>query len=254
MSVMLNLFNFIDFGFYTTFLVGILSLLLAKIRAPLLLKYGKTLPEDAKNGQDKSLWALFQQLTVPKGWFSHFYVYSGILSCVNLIALRLNILSVLMAVHSLRRLYETTHVNKSKPSARIHVSHYMVGFWYYSAVNYAIYRSKPETWSPPLIKSFAILMFILASWDQYKNHLYLSQLRKYTLPTKGLFRLVASAHYLDEICLYSAMTLYSRSTKLLVCLLWVISSLSVSAIETRKWYSQKFPQSTPKFAILPYIL
>ncbi|CEP60066.1 putative polyprenol reductase LALA0_S01e02256g [Lachancea lanzarotensis] len=254
MFAMLTLFNPIEYVFYITFLIGMLSLLLASIQAPLLLKYGKTLPENASRGQDKNLWVLFQHFTVPKSWFSHFYVYSGFLSCVNMTLLHFKTLSLLMALHSMRRLYETIYVNKSKPSARIHVSHYLVGFWFYSAVNYAIYTSRPDTWSPPLIRSFAMLLFAIASWDQYKSHLHLSQLRKYTLPTKGLFRLVASAHYLDEILLYSALALYSRSTKLLVCLLWVISNLSVSAIETRQWYLRKFPQSTPKFAIIPYIL
>ncbi|SCU95879.1 LAME_0F13894g1_1 [Lachancea meyersii CBS 8951] len=249
------LLGLLDPVFYATFLLGLVSLVVAKLQAPILLKYGKTLPQSAGRHYSESFWGQFQRLTVPKAWFSHFYVYSVFVSSVNMFLLQFNLLSILIAVHSARRLYETVYVNVSKPSARIHVSHYLVGFWFYSAVNYAASTSSPETWSSLPVRCLALLLFALASWDQHENHLHLSKLRKYTLPTYGLFRIVASAHYFDEFLLYFALTLFTgASAKLLVCLLWVIANLSFSAVETRAWYLQKFTESTPRFAILPYML
>ncbi|SCU82656.1 LANO_0B07096g1_1 [Lachancea nothofagi CBS 11611] len=242
--------SFPDLLFYSTFLAGIGSIVVAKSHAPLLLKYGKTL--QGVKIQRSDIFGRLQQLTVPKKWFRHFYVYSTFVSGFNLLHLR-TFLAFLVFVHSTRRLYETFYINKFGPASRIHISHYLVGIWFYSAVNFTTFTNEKHASSLPL-RLLAIFIFALASWDQYKNHSHLSELRKYNLPTYGLFKIVASPHYLDEIFIYFALTLYATSCKMLFCMLWVVVNLSISALETKTWYLQKFPQTTPRFAIIPYVI
>ncbi|CUS23267.1 LAQU0S09e00936g1_1 [Lachancea quebecensis] len=238
-----------ELAFYSSFLLAIASVLLAKWRVPLLLKYGKTLqgvpPETGILGS-------LQRLTVPKKWFGHFYVYSTALALLNVCTLR-SFTSLLVLAHSARRLYETRCVSKFGKDSRIHISHYLVGIWFYTVANYAVFVDRTRAYSP-LARLVAVIMFVLSSFDQHQNHLHLSKLVKYTLPTYGLFQLISSPHYFDEILIYSSLAIYTSSFKMFLCLMWVIINLSTSALETKGWYAKKFPQSAPPFAIIPYLL
>lgn len=239
----------LDAAFYASFLVGIASVHLAKWQLPALLKYGKTL-EGSRT--QKGLLGFFEQLTVPKQWFTHFYVYSTTLAILNVYCQR-NLVSLLFLIHSGRRLYETQCVTKYGENSRMHLSHYLVGLWFYSVANWAVFESKSRS-QLPLVRFLAVLVFALSSVDQYMNHLHLSKLVKYTMPTYGLFSITTSPHYFDEVLLYLSLTAYTGSLKLFACLVWVIVNLSTSALETRAWYLKKFPQTTPPYAIIPFVL
>ncbi|KAM3165431.1 Polyprenol reductase [Lachancea thermotolerans] len=245
----LNPRSLFELAFYSSFLLAITSVLLAKWRLPTLLKYGKTLQGVPSKG---GILGSLQSLTVPKRWFGHFYVYSTALALLNVCFLR-GFASLLVLTHSARRLYETRCVSKFGKDSRIHLSHYLVGLWFYTAVNCAVFVDRTRTRSP-LARLVAVIVFVLSSLDQYRNHLHLSKLVKYTLPTYGLFQLVSSPHYFDEILIYLSLAVYTSSLKMFLCLVWVIVNLSTSALETRSWYAKKFPRAAPSFAIIPYLL
>ncbi|SCU86008.1 LADA_0D11584g1_1 [Lachancea dasiensis] len=242
----------LDVVFYSTFIIGLGSILLAKLQAPLLLKYGKTL-QDVKTSS-KGFSGYLQTLRVPKRCFQHFYFYSTFIAALNLRQSN-TVLAILVFLHSIRRLWETLLVNKFGQNSFIHVSHYLVGLWFYSTVNYTVFTYQDGEHSVSLwLRLFSLLMFAMASWDQHQNHCHLAQLRKYTLPTYGLFRVVGSPHYLDEVGIYLALAMYTNSFKMWLCVVWVMVNLTISALETRYWYRRKFPATAPSYAIIPWVL
>ncbi|SCV01521.1 LAMI_0G12024g1_1 [Lachancea mirantina] len=237
--------------FFLTTLIGFVSILFAKFRNPTLLKYGKT--RQFPNRSAQGIISFFEQLTVPKAWFRHFYIFSELLAFISVLKRR-DTVSLLFLFHSTRRLMETFYVNKFGSQSRMHVTHYLVGIWFYSGVNFGIAINQSQGSRSTILRLVAFLLFAAASYDQFQNHLHLAQLKKYSLPTYGMFKVVCSPHFLDEAAIYLALAILSGSTELIMCFLWTIFNLSVSAVETRTWYLNKFSKSTPQYAIIPFVL
>lgn len=232
-----------------SYILGLFSLLVAKIYLPNFLEYGKTLKN--KRSQSNSWINEVINLTVPKAWFAHFYIISTFLSVITLICYKDYAIVWVILMHSIRRLYETIHICKYTEKSRMNWSHYIVGIWFYTVLhtilNIELYQGRI---SKHLNKK-SFLLFFLASWDQYQNHKVLSQLIKYSLPTKRLFKYVCCPHYLDEILIYASLTTYSP--KLFWPLIWVVASLTVSAFETRKYYIIKFKdKKVASYSIIPF--
>jgi 3-oxo-5-alpha-steroid 4-dehydrogenase 3 len=89
-------------------------------------------------------------------------------------------------------------------------------------------------------------VYLFAWINQYQCHKHLAGLKKYSLPSQGLFRFLLCPHYTCECLLYLSMAVagapegawYNRT--LLCGLAFVVTNLSVTAAGTRKWYVDKF--------------
>lgn len=243
-----TIISYLVLSYRLTFLIGLGAVAIAKFRLPGFLQYGKTLQRPkVKNG----LQIIYT--TVPKAWFAHFYYLSTTLSLINVYFYFKSPIVWPVAFHSIRRLYETKVICQYTPSSRMNWSHYVVGIWFYSVLNIIISLKHYERKVPYSWNTLSLLVFSLASWDQHKNHRTLSKLVKYSLPTDGLFQWVCCPHYFDEILIYASLATYNMEFCWL--LLWAFVNLSVSALENRKYYLQKFPEAqVPRYAIVPLVL
>src|SRR5271170_2108327 len=93
----------------------------------------------------------------------------------------------------------------------------------------------------------SIALFIASSIWQFHVHSMLASLRPTTKatyapppPSSLSFQLFLTPHYIAEIFIYLAMTLLARNWTIFTALIWVITNLSVSSGETRKWAKNKF--------------
>lgn len=237
-------------GIQLSHLVGLISLLIAKYYLPDFLKYGKTFTGYSKG--EKDIWTRIKEFSVPKSYFGHFYIISSTLATVNVVLYPSALLAWLILFHSVRRLYETYYISKYNANSRMNWSHYAVGLWFYTQLNFLVWL-RLHNGNPGNNHHAMTALMLLASWDQFRNHKTLASLLKYSLPTGNMFNIVCCPHYFDEIIIYATMTAYGF--EFLLPLVWVIASLSISAIETKKYYEQKFnDQTIPKYAIIPFCL
>ncbi|CAN6240574.1 unnamed protein product [Urochloa humidicola] len=105
-------------------------------------------------------------------------------------------------------------------------------------------------------------IFMWGSLHQFRCHAILGSLRKlkdsdeYVIPCGDWFNRVSCPHYLAEIVIYFGLLIASGGSyiPLWFMLLIVIMNLSFSAVQTHKWYLQKFedyPRS--RYALIPYV-
>ncbi|AGO11702.1 AaceriADL073Wp [[Ashbya] aceris (nom. inval.)] len=239
--------------------VGLFSLWLAKYRLPKLLQYGKT---RQKASVGTTSW--YTSITVPRRYFTHFYIVSFVLSSANLYWFPGDVITCCIFLHSLRRLVESARVTKWGSESRMHAAHYLVGLWFYSVLNLSVYlqlnseqRTRSRSTFNKALGALGAVGFLLASWDQARNHIHLAHMIKYTLPRRGLFKLVACAHYFDEIVIYASLAALEATTRwsLTVAVIWVCANLGVSAVETKRYYDAKFKgQAVAPYALIPYIM
>lgn len=249
---MLNDFTSCIIALYRlSFAVGIASLYIAKVYIPDFLEYGKTL----KNHSRKDINPLLDQVihfTVPKTYFSHFYILSLTLSIITVVRYYQYPITWILLFHSSRRLYETLFVSKYTGS-RMNWSHYVVGLWFYSVLHIILNIKLASNGINSNINMISLCLFLYSSREQFKSHQILANLKKYSLPQDRLFQIVCSPHYLCEIGIYLSFVPYNL--EFFFPLIWVIASLSVSAVETRRYYQDRFKNNVvPKYAIIPYIL
>ncbi|CAI4039709.1 hypothetical protein SMKI_09G1170 [Saccharomyces mikatae IFO 1815] len=247
-----QLLQYTIYAYRLSFFIGFCSLFIAKSFLPGFLQYGKTY-QSKKNSKYLGILEQIKNFTVPKAYFSHFYYLATFLSLITLYFHPMFPIVWIIFGHSLRRLYETLYVLHYTSKSRMNWSHYLVGIWFYSVLllilNISLYKDTiPNTLNPK-----AFIIFCIASWDQYKNHCILAKLIKYSLPSGRLFSLVCCPHYLDEIIIYSTLLPYEQEFYL--TLVWVIASLSISALETQNYYKHKFKDNhVAHYAIIPLIL
>ena len=218
-------------------------------------------------------------LTVPKAWFSHFYVLYLLLMWGQFLYDPYTILSngkyllvwLFLTCQATRRLYESYHVTRWGNASKMHVSHYFLGLGFYMGVSIICFCGLQSHhgdsgngvtgtgffWTLLLVAFFAICQL-----DQYRNHKHLAALVKYSVPKKGLFSLVSSAHYCDEILIYFTVVLLAFTRGRLIAEDWallsiwifVVINLSISALETHSYYLTKFEDFHLRYAIIPGIL
>ncbi|KAF8651665.1 hypothetical protein HU200_063176 [Digitaria exilis] len=191
---------------------------------------------------------------------------------------------ILMEIQVLRRMYESKYVFHYSPTARMHIASYLVGWLYYVAAPLALASPcLPEAMRGqaripdlvidlshivmPLLKLgwcqwIGMAIFIWGWLHQFCCHAILGSLREhknsdeYVIPCGDWFSYVSCPHYLAEIVMYFGLLIASggSSSSVWFLLIFVILNLSFSAIQTHKWYLQKFedyPRS--RYAIVPYI-
>lgn len=255
--------DFLVYGVQFGLFLGTSAVFLAMATPSLnsLLFYGKT----------KTKISRFEQFYVPKRWFIHFYYLHSTLSTGSLIwyltyynrydyYLSFVLVLLMNLIQAYRRLYECVFISKwDDVKSKIHITHYIAGIFFYTSANLMPILLRNSMWKPLSSKTgiyLILIMFILTSMDQYRNHSHLASLRKYSLPTHGLFQFVTCAHYFDEVVIYTLFALMYPSIGYFLLLLWVFVNLSISAIENRKWYVQKglIRQDDEIRCIIPFIL
>ncbi|AMD19994.1 HCL157Cp [Eremothecium sinecaudum] len=247
---------------YTTYIIGIVSVYLANFCLPQMLRYGKALPANDNSSGNKAVkW--FFGLKVPHNYFTHFYANGLVLSLINAFLFPSQLLVWLLVIHTVRRLAECLLCTNWGSNSQIHVAHYLVGLWFYTTLNLSIYLGLADSTELTIrgemhtVKLIAVLLFAVFSFDQSFNHLHLSTLVKYSLPTRGLFKWIACAHYFDELMIYISLFIVNKNTRLAtgMSVIWVISNLGVSAVQTKSYYESKFKDCVrPKYAMIPFVL
>lgn len=254
-------------------------ILAAKAIPPLrkLLQYGKV----AQVGQSRSLDSqlakfvdLVVQMKVPKTWFAHFYVVFALLQWGQVLwapeailrGSKYLVVWGLLTIQASRRMLESFFLTNWGSKSKMHISHYLVGVLFYVGISSICWIGLTDT--KESVAQFgwkdlvAIVTFSVFSLDQWSNHRHLALLVKYSVPTYGLFLVVSSAHYLDEILIYLAIfsetLLHSPFTNTDVALfaswIFVLVNLSVSALETHSYYRVKFDGYSVQYAVIPYAL
>lgn len=243
-----------------------------------LLHYGKVSQVEISHGSaEKSdlakLVDKLAQLTVPKTWFLHFYIvfastqWLQVLSDPKSVLRRSKYLAVwlLLTVQATRRLAESFALTNWGNKLRMHVSHYMVGIFYYLGVSLTCWlglRSDKSEFEVGAVDLMILLTFVLFAVDQFQNHRHLALLVKYSVPKFRFFRLVSCAHYMDEICIYFSVLLlvlvhgpFSEvDFAFLTSWIFVVVNLSVSASETWNYYKVKFDDYDVQYAVIPYLM
>lgn len=213
------------------------------------------------------------RITVPKAWFRHFYLVFAVLQWSQLLLApeliwqpsKYLVVWVLLVIQATRRLVESFCLTKWGSSSRMHVSHYLVGIFYYVGVSLACWTGlqtqKSEARFGPLDLAVFVI-FGVFSVDQFQNHRHLALLVKYSVPKFRLFGVVSCAHYLDEIVIYLSIVTevlvhggHGRlDMALMASWVFVVVNLSVSAIETHNYYQVKFDDYAVPYAVLPYLI
>lgn len=115
-----------------------------------------------------------------------------------------------------------------------------------------------------MTQTTGVLLFLWASYHQYKCHNILASLTSWTSKNKKIYKIpygdwfnyVSSPHYLAEILIYIAllMTMNGHCTLWSLTLTFVVGNLTISAHTTHEWYKQKFEDYPSKrYIIYPYI-
>ncbi|KAH6653914.1 hypothetical protein BKA67DRAFT_658253 [Truncatella angustata] len=233
---------------------------------------------------------------VPHSWFIHFYVLSvtssvfwaaqyflhgSILDAVaqiqgtwssspSMTIHQVQLAWLLMALQGARRLSECLFVMRSS-SSRMWVVHWLLGCAYYLCMGVAVWvegsdailrsdRSSHLGW--PSVKELIGLSSFLLAWSmQHRCHKHLSDLAKYSLPNRGMFRYLICPHYTCECLLYLSLAIVAAPEKqlfnktLLCGSIFVATNLGVTAAGTRNWYAGKFGEEMiiDKWNMIPLI-
>jgi len=141
-SRVLNTFWFIFFSLSVIADLNLVPGLSGVLRA--VAKRGKD--DGASTGQKQTPWWL--RLTVPHGWFTHFYVVGVLWNAVALFhslvecawagsdpsVVGAAAASCLFQLHVTRRLYESAFVSIHRKGGRMHLVGYLLGIFYYLCV------------------------------------------------------------------------------------------------------------------------
>lgn len=267
-------------GIAVVYVVATVSICIIKVFKPLnnLLLYGKSV--DLKNTSSITDWV--GRLTVPKHWFGHYYislvVYVLALQHIDLsrffvvnmisspsVYRQLKLVQYCLLAQGIRRTIESYWVSKPGPRARMNICHYALGMAHYFLIAahtaISLLQSQPGPLVPTAMEVVLVAAFVAASLMQLINHHHLSTLVKYSVPD---FWVVSCSHYLNEIEIYLVLAVIAckQSTSnwmiplnYVVCLVFVIVNLSISSIETHKFYQRKFPREFKlKWSIIPGVL
>lgn len=210
------------------------AVIVSAIYPPLngMLDYGKTLQK-----QPNYWWEIY----VPKLWFTQFYLLSLSLALLNFFLLKSSsatVVSALVLLHSLRRTYECLWVFTLSPGAKIHITHWIAGVWFYGCLNAAIWTIKDASVS--LLHLPLVALFLYAQIRQNRHHRILSETKKYLFPKK--FGTVCCPHYTDEMLIYGLLNLIvdlptrNFNRAFFAIWIWVCVNLSVLGWRSRKFY------------------
>lgn len=269
----------VQIGIFLIYLLTIVGILAIKLLTPLnnLLLHGK-LKTLQKN---RNFTEVLVSVTVPKKWFNHYYVslfvYCMVIQYADLskffiieislpsIYKNLKIIHYLVWFQAARRCIECYTFTNYSPASTINFSHYSLGMLHYFIISLhlglLLAQVTPQEMRLTIIDYSLIVLFVLASFSQSYNHFHLSTLIKYTLPK---FKQVSSPHYLNEIQIYLIIMIFAIKdltsdwligANFIVCWVFVVTNLSISALETWKFYKVKFGDKFKmEYAVIPGVI
>eukprot|EP01068_Selenidium_serpulae_P017709 Selendium_serpulae@DN6398_c0_g2_i5.p1 len=164
-------------------------------------------------------------------------------------------LCVMMVVHLTRRFLEHLFVFRPTENSVMHIMAYFLGCSFYVVMPISFLRSGSQFKTSYV----CVVQFIAFSLIQTYSHFSLASLRKTTCtqehscPNGGLFSIITCPHYLAEMGIYSCWALQIPCSETILCLLFVILTMIVSARRTHLWYTQKWPECKSKSALFPYV-
>lgn len=200
-------------------------------------------------------------------------------SSVSLNSNRGNVHKILLScfiLHTARRYLECRYMT-SYGNSTMHIGGYICGLFHYILVPVClvIADNKFSTTSSTCIGlPYPILLFLVASYQQFVSHKKLYEIKNitikaqnnsknganlgYRIPRGSMFDYVCCPHYFDEILIYLSFYLMSpASPSLLFLLIWVSSNLTVVSCFQLQWYKNEF-SSTSGFPnnwkrIIPFV-
>lgn len=251
-----------------------------------------------------------KNISIPKRWFKHFYQFgvvfftictvvlvrsyvfghpppTWIVELVNFLVPQRNasatatsilLVQVLETCQVFRRCYECMFVCVYS-DVRMHVWHYLMGFFFYFGVQLSILSNAPAFSSAgSLLPAFSLteiswqhvvgtVIFLWGFCIQFDTHLRMASLRKdpegkvmslkHDIPRGGMFEYVSCPHYMAEIVVYSALTLVlgSPNPTWWLALAWTWSNQVAMAFLSHNWYREQFRNYPRKRkAVFPYLL
>lgn len=251
---------------------------------------------------------LLKDISIPKRWFKHFYQFgvviftfitvlmvqsyvfglplpSTIIKVVNFVeprpaitasATSILLVQVLETCQVYRRCYECMFVSVYS-NVRMHVWHYLMGYFYYLGVQLTILANAPGTsgsatprFSVSDISAHHIIGTVIFLWAfcvQFDSNLRMASLRKdhkgnvvtlnHKIPQGGMFAYVSCPHYMAELAIYCALSLVlgQPNTTWWLMMAWNWSNQMAFSFLSHSWYRQNFP-TYPKHrkAIIPFVL
>ncbi|PKS10262.1 hypothetical protein jhhlp_002012 [Lomentospora prolificans] len=174
----------------------------------------------------------------------------------------------MVTMQGARRLYECLVVMKPSTSPMLAL-HWVLSFLVYVALSISVWVEGSETIlhtslenadvAPPFWTLFPLVSFSMASKQQQEAHKHLASLKKYTLPTAGLFRYLTCPHYTCECIIYVTLATVAAprgstfNPTLIAALFFVVSNLGATARSTKKWYIEKFGrEKVPRWSMIPF--
>lgn len=170
----------------------------------------------------------------------------------------------LVFLHFLKRTSEVLGLHKYSGEVETSIS-CMIG------TVYVIYASVVSSLAVPLGKTNAAwtnigyVLFAIGMFGNFYHHYLLTLLRKegtgdnkrYTPPVGGLFRFVASPHYLFETIIWLGISCVAQQTNAFLVFLAICTYLTARAQNTNDFYFNTFtPEEWPRSrkAIIPFLL
>ncbi|PHH49714.1 Steroid 5-alpha-reductase DET2 [Ceratocystis fimbriata CBS 114723] len=236
-------------------------------------------------------------ISVPHSWFMHFYLLLTIANVFwayqyytqgsimrYLASKELHLSSepryiplehilaamAMLSFQGLRRLYECLFVLKQSPNSFMLSIHWISTFIWYTSVTIGVWIEgagtllSTEQATPPFSVSRISLItsiFLAASYIQNHSHRHLASLKKYTLPTAGMFQYIVCPHYFAECVIYVCFTLLiapdglTINKTMLSVLFFTAANLGVTAKSTRAWYEGKFGKGSvaKRWNMIPFV-
>ena len=172
---------------------------------------------------------------VPKKWFTHFYMYAIVATWILTPSDSRG--RYWLLTHLWRRLIEQAVLFPSSESSKMHVSAYLYGFIFYTAVALTV---PSEPCCPALSIAGNVLQFMSHHALFMNRWMRRSDDVKKSPPESLWFRHMNCPHYLAEMLIYAGLVSWTSSPSIL-CLLFVCVSLLVNWRNHSRFYAQQRP-------------
>ncbi|CAG4987851.1 unnamed protein product [Parnassius apollo] len=185
----------------------------------------------------------------------------------------------LITFHCVRRCYESHLLQVFASSGKMNIFHYGTAYVHYATVILATVGEAPLFCGDRVKENIrwvdtrtqilhipCILIFLLASYEQYRSNVILANLRKdkktgavvteeHRVPRGRLFEYVSSPHRLCEVILYIVIAVLIPTKTILIMCFWVLCNQIQCAVHAHVWYRKTFKDYPDnRMAIFPYIL
>lgn len=168
---------------------------------------------------------------VPKKWFVHFYAFSVLINLVWIY--ELSSARFLLLIHCSRRFIEQSILFPYQSESRMHVLAYVLGYVFYLLVAVSV----PRQPCSPFVWLIGNLLQFLAHRDLFENRRTGDAHCKHKPPRTILFRYMTCPHYFAEMLIYAGMMSVQEWPSLL-CVVFLVVSLSVNWRNQSRWYSK----------------